>query len=94
MSDCESTKTAKFKKNFIENVDKSKTYTLEEYHKIITTAFNSTKEKTVRNPSQYQIFMKDRMKELKQENPDKNAIDIMKLAASEWTSKKNQVNEA
>lgn len=94
MSDCESTKTAKFKKNFIENVDKSKTYTLEEYHKIITMAFNSTKEKTVRNPSQYQIFMKDRMKELKQENPDKNARDIMKLAASEWTSKKNQVNEA
>jgi hypothetical protein len=48
------------------------------------------KEKIAKNPTQYQIFMKDRMKELKQENPDKNAKDIMKMAASEWTNKKNK----
>jgi|SaaInlV_125m_DNA_1040241.scaffolds.fasta_scaffold05652_6 hypothetical protein len=94
MSDLEPTKTAKFVKNFIENVDTSKVHTLENYHKIITNAFNSTKEKTVRNLSQYHIFMKDRMKELKQENPDKIAKDIMKMAAAEWTSKKNQTNQA
>ena len=88
------TKTADIMKNFIKNVDKSKTYSLEEYHKILTAAFNSKKEKIAKNPTQYQIFMKDRMKELKQENPDKNAKDIMKMGAAEWTSKKNKENEA
>jgi hypothetical protein len=94
MSDPEPTETAKIIKKFIDNVDISKEHSLEKYLKIMTTAFNSVKVKPVKKQSQYQIFMKDRMKELKQENPDKNAKDIMKMAASEWTNKKNQTKEA
>jgi hypothetical protein len=90
MSDQELTKTAKIMKNFIDNIDTSKEHSLEKYQKIITAAFNSVKEKSVKNLTPYQIFLKDRMKELKQENPDKQTKELMKMAGSEWTNKKNQ----
>jgi len=94
MSDQEPTKTAKIMKNFIDNIDTSKEHSLEKYHKIIAAAFNSVKEKPIKNLTPYQIYLKDRMKELKQENPDKKVKEIMKMAGSEWTSKKNQPKEA
>lgn len=40
--------------------------------------------KTKREPTKYNIFVGRRIKELKQEQPETSAIELMKIASSEW----------
>lgn len=70
---------------FVNKIDNDKKYNLSEIHKILTNAYNKiNKERTPRPPSEYVKFIQNRMKEIKQDNPQQNAKEIMKTAASEW----------
>ena len=40
-----------------------------------------------RAPSEYNIFMKDKLKELKVQNPGLPQADLMKMGAAAWRSK-------
>ena len=84
-------------KHFNNNVDKDKTYSLEELIDILTISFNNKKsnkkdgvEKQKREPTAYNIFVKNRMAELKIEKDGMSAKDLMKIAAAEWTLQKNK----
>ena len=43
-----------------------------------------------KKPSEYQIFMKEQMKVIRQENPGSPQKDIMRLVASRWAENKQQ----
>ena len=48
----------------------------------------ANKEGTAKKgPSEYQMFMKEEMKRVKQENPSSPQKDIMRLVASKWTER-------
>lgn len=48
-------------------------------------------EKKKREPSAYNIFIKDKYAELKLSNPDMTAKEIMLSAAAAWTTNKQQL---
>ena len=48
-----------------------------------------TKEpKNKRAPSEYNVFMKTQLKELKEKHPEKAQAELMKLGAQAWAEKK------
>lgn len=48
----------------------------------------STEEKKPRAPTAYNLFMKEKMSELKENHPEMSNIDRMKMAAEAWTESK------
>ena len=48
---------------------------------------NKTYNKSKREPTQYNLFVKERMPILKQQNPDKQCKEIMKIIGTEWKSR-------
>lgn len=52
---------------------------------------NTKKEKKTRPPSKYNLFIKDKMKELKENDPSLKGQDLMKLATKEWNAAKASV---
>jgi hypothetical protein len=86
--------------DFENTVDATKTYTLKEIKDILSSIYkkntnkkeNTNKQKLDKNgntkpkrkPSKYNLYIKARVEELKQEDPSSTAIDRMKLAASSW----------
>lgn len=82
--------------NFKENVDIEKSYTLDELKKILSSAYknkNKTKKTSTekRKPSEYNIFIKNKMLEIKQNSTDLNNKDIMSKAASLWKEHKESL---
>ena len=85
-------KTAEIMTTFNEKVDNDKEYNLDELHKIMTGVYqmfykaskSKETEKTKKKPSSYNMFVKVKIEELKKENPDKKAVELMALAASQW----------
>jgi len=84
---------------FKESIDSANSYTLDEYKKLITAAFKEAAKKTKRSvgasgevvkrePTKYNIFVKEEILELKAENPDKQYKDLMKMAADKWNENK------
>ncbi len=51
-------------------------------------ATKSNEEKKPRAPTAYNLFMKDKMSELKEQHPEMTNIDRMKMAAEAWTESK------
>ena len=49
-------------------------------------------EKKPRAPSAYNLFMKEKMGELKESHPDLNNIERMKMAAEAWSESKKSEN--
>ena len=97
--------TNKVLEYFKESIDTSNSYTLDEYKKLITTAFKEAAKKTSkrtsksgngsgggevvkREPTKYNIFVKEEILKLKAENPDKQYKDLMKMAADKWNENK------
>jgi len=80
---------------FVASIDNEKKYDLKELNKLLTEAYNANKgkTKTTKEPTAYNIYMKDKMNELKQTHPDMNAKDLMKMAASSWTEHKEKINK-
>jgi hypothetical protein len=87
--------TAKILNDFKKNVDMTKSYTIDELCDVLKTSFekvNNTKkkEKGTRAPTEYNIFMKENMLLVKQENPEMTAKDVMKSVAKMWSERKDK----
>jgi SpoVK/Ycf46/Vps4 family AAA+-type ATPase len=98
------TKTANFIELFKNTVDISKNdYTIKELNAIVKDAYMETyKEKKTRKAkvsedgvvrpkkalSPYNIFMKDKMAELKRDHPEMTGKEKFKIVAEEWNAKK------
>ena len=92
--------TNKVLQYFKESIDSTNSYTLDEYKKLITAAFKEASKKTSkrssksgdevvkREPTKYNIFVKEEILKLKAENPDKQYKDLMKMAADKWNENK------
>jgi len=92
--------TNKVLEYFKESIDSNNSYTLDEYKKLITAAFKEAAKKTSkrssksgeevvkREPTKYNIFVKEEILKLKAENPDKQYKDLMKMAADKWNENK------
>ena len=92
--------TNKVLEYFKESIDSTNSYTLDEYKKLITAAFKEASKKTSkrssksgdevvkREPTKYNIFVKEEILKLKAENPDKQYKDLMKMAADKWNENK------
>jgi len=100
------------------SLDISNNYTLDEYKKMITSAYKDAMKKTnkeikknrakkdnlenadvkkcdivKREPTKYNMFIKETILHLKTENPDKPYKDLMKMAADKWNENKTKQNE-
>jgi hypothetical protein len=102
--------TGKVLEYFTSSLDISNNYTLDEYKKIITSAYKDAMKKAnkknratkghhenddvkkcdivKREPTKYNIFVKETILHLKTENPDKPYKDLMKIAADKWNENK------
>lgn len=74
-------------------VDKSKEdYTIDELKKILTNAYKSLKKKKTEGekkaPSEYNLFIKEAIKKIKEENPDVDRKNLMPMAAKRWNEYK------
>ena len=86
--------TKKIVDAFISSVNVDTKYSLDELKKLLTQAYKGASKKSKdksekREPNKYNIFMKDEMKRLGEEYPDKPAKELMALAAANWTQNKN-----
>lgn len=80
---------------FVSKIDVESQYTLSEYKNILTEVYKNIKIKkksttTKKQPSKYNIFIKDEMIKLKKENNDTKNKDLLKLAAKKWQEEKNK----
>jgi len=79
---------------FVERVDVTKEYTLDELKKLIIDSFKSCKKKKSRDstekkePSKYNIFIKEEMSKIRKESPDVDNKKLMSLAAARWNEHK------
>jgi hypothetical protein len=88
--------TKKWLDAFVSSIDISKDYSLEDVKKILAESYKSVKKtKKVkadggekRKPSKYNNFVKEQMRKIKEENPDKDNKEIMSIAASLWKEHK------
>lgn len=92
--------TSKMIETFTASIDISKNdYTLEELKKHLTEAFKSSKTSKRRTcaekkePSKYNIFIKEEIAKIRQENPNVDNKQLMSLAAARWKEKKENNTE-
>lgn len=71
---------------FKSNIDINTTYTIDQYKKFLVDSYKSLtkKEKTKRTASEYNLFIKEQMLEIKKANPTKNNKEVMSEAALKW----------
>lgn len=84
-------KTPEIMNAFIEKVNNDKEYTLDDLHKIMAEVYgkfykskSDKVEKTKKKPSSYNMYVKAKIEELKKESPEKKAVELMAMAASQW----------
>jgi hypothetical protein len=93
------TTTARFMEAFNASIDKSRTdYTLDELKKLLSEAYKGSKSGKKKSgekkePSKYNIFIKDEIARIREANPDVDNKQLMSLAASKWKEHK-AMNEA
>ena len=76
---------------FLQDIDYDKKYKLNELNDMLTNSYKSVKEKKVVNkktPTEYNIFVKEKTKELKEQFPDLNNTEIFKKTAELWNEHK------
>lgn len=86
--------TKKIVDTFVASVNTDTSYTLDDLKKLLTQAYKGISKKSKdksekREPNKYNIFIKDEMRRLREENPDKPVKELMGLAAANWTQNKN-----
>lgn len=92
------TNTQKIIDEFNKLIDYEKVYTKTEFNNILTQAFKNIKNSKTKNtngvkkpPTKYNLFIKENMGKLKQENPELNRQELMKLASEKWKIHKNNL---
>ena len=82
---------------FLSEIDCDKKYKLNELRGILNESYKKTKsKKTVvkKAPSEYNIFVKEQTKELKEKNPELDNKEIFKKTAELWNEyKKNKTTQ-
>jgi len=91
--------TQKITDTFFASLDEEYVYTARELRHLITCAFNThnikkqvKKPKTKRNLTQYNVFVRETMIELKETNPDLPAREKMKRIGKMWRETKQLEN--
>ena len=80
--------------NFLDEFQKKcnneETYTLDELKKFVALSFKDAVKKTnvKREPSEYNKFMSEEIKKLRQEFPDTDVKELMKKVAVKWKEHK------
>jgi hypothetical protein len=80
--------------SFINNVDNTKHYTLKQLDKKLETSYtnyvppNTVADGSKKPPTAYNMYIKERMAELKAKDSALTAKDLMRMAASGWTEYK------
>lgn len=86
--------TSKIINDFVSKVDTSKDdYTLDELKKMLSMSFKSNHKKKPtekKEPSKYNIFIREEIHRMKKENPEIDNKQLMSLAASKWKEHKAQ----
>lgn len=84
---------------FTEQVDTSKEYTRVELSKMLTEIYNNLKgkkakgngeEKKKKEPSAYNLYLKEQMSVVKEEFPDLSGRELMKKIGEMWKEKKEK----
>jgi len=84
---------------FTEQVDTSKEYTRVELSKMLTEIYNNLKgkkakgngeEKKKKEPSAYNLYLKEQMSVVKEEFPDLSGRELMKKIGKMWKEKKEK----
>lgn len=86
--------------HFISSLNFENTYTLKDLQKLLDVSykkFNGTSKNSSdvkKTPSQYNIFIKEEIAKIKEENIEGvDKKDYMKIAAQRWQEHKNKINE-
>jgi hypothetical protein len=85
-------KTQKVVEKFVEGVDLTQKYSLDELKKVLSESYKSSKVKEdgeKRALSKYNIFIQNEMAGFKEQHPDKSNKEIMSLIAVKWNETKN-----
>lgn len=84
--------TKKIVEDFTNSINTEVKYSLDELKKLLTEAYKSSTKKDKgtqkREPSKYNIFVKNEIIRLRAENPETNIKDVMSKAASNWRESK------
>lgn len=92
--------TSKVVQAFVSSVDNDKNdYTLDELKKLLSDAYKVSKKKRSNNgekkaPSKYNIFIKNEIAKIREENPEVDNKQLMSLAASRWKEHKEKASES
>jgi len=93
--------TSKMIETFTQSVDTSKNdYTLDELKKLLSEAYKSSKSSKKKSssekkePSKYNIFIKEEIAKIRQENPNVENKQLMSLAAARWKEHKESVPQS
>jgi len=91
--------TSKIINDFVSKVDTSRdNYTLDELKKLLAEAFKSAKKKKntgeKKEPSQYNLFIKEAIQKIRQEDPNVDKKQLMSLAAAKWKDHKATLQTA
>jgi hypothetical protein len=80
----------KFFEEFNKLCSHEEEYTLDELKKHLSAAYKQASKKVTvkREPSAYNKFMKEEITKLRQENPNKEYKELMKLVAEKWNANK------
>lgn len=91
--------TSKIMQAFVSSVDNDRTdYTLDELKKLLSDAYKVSKKKRnnggeKKAPSKYNIFIKDEIAKIREENPDVDNKQLMSLAAARWKDHKEKTQD-
>ena len=90
--------TSKILSDFMSKIDNNKNdYTLDELKKLLTEAYKSCKKKKTstekKEPSKYNIFIKEEIQRIREENPNVDNKQLMSLAAAKWKDHKEKNKE-
>lgn len=86
--------TKKIIDSFVASVDSNNPYSLEELKKLLSEAYKLSKKKKSKDnaekkePSQYNIFIKEEMNKIRKESPDVDNKKLMSMAAARWSEHK------
>ncbi len=91
--------TSKIVDAFVSSVDTDKNdYTLDELKKLLTDAYKSGKKKRTaaekKPPSAYNIFIKEAIAKIREENPNVDNKQLMSLAAARWKEHKQASDDS
>lgn len=91
--------TTKLLSVFTAKLDTNKDdYTLDELKKLLTESFKECKSKKKnpnaekKEPSQYNIFIKEEIQRIKAEDPNVDTKQLMSMAASRWKQHKEKLS--